>query len=930
MAKISLDGLPLFKSSVAEITRRPKIRWSEFDKYEIEEKYAKPLSAVLDNLDLDAGSTSLTQALIDTISKISFGLLSKTNTCKKFKAGKIYVKLPLTIKSAKSKLNDLYRVWADNNFAVDDESHVMYILQRSIYRNELRKFLRDTEMENIKKLHFAADSNEKEFWKLVKGQRSSSQMTAFQIDGAMCNDKDKIRDTWADHFEFLGTPSQSDSYDSNFFNRVTDCVKEIFEICISDINGVLSATLSYDEVASVCASLPLDKSGILLSYEHIRFGGPSLWKVLHKLFTKFFADMEVPTLLKTTLILPLFKGKGLKAYLKDNYRGITMFPTLCKIYEIMLLKRIEKFASERNYFSDLQFGFKEGVGCTEASFTILETINHIIERGGKVFACYLDVKKAFDTVWIDGLLFKLFFDLGIDGKFWLILKDLYTDIHGKVLYGGNYSRTFKLLQGSGQGRILAPFMYKVYINGLLKELSNHCLAISINQLKLNPPTFADDITLLALHPSFLQALMKICYNYSLLWRYDFNNSKSGVVVYGEAKSVHFNEMKERSWLLGDNTVNELYEYQNLGVFKNYCGSFSTNVDENIKKATTKAGMIFSANFDRRKTNPFVYIKFWKQVCLPSLLFGVELFSLNKSLLEKLERCQRWFLKILFYVPDFCASSFLLQIAGLSSVEAEIDLRKLLFLGRVINNIETPLVIRDLFTLRMESLRDPEIHSVGVITSLYVVVQKYELTHVIDEWFESGTFPLPGVWKKLIKRKIRAAESEKWHMFCAGHPKFGLAGAAFTHISSYQYWSLTSDYPDLVKHFHLQMRIMGNFGLNGGVPWLEGTNGCVCYICLEGVEDNLHFLLDCSFLREHFSLLWSKLQQKILKLDLVDGPGIVSFLNNLDRASKALFLLGGLLLPFQKQMCIMIRKFVSVAVYKIYQLRLAKLREMEAP
>ena len=188
LAKINLDGLSLFKNSVAEITRRPKIRWSDFDKYKIEEKYAKPLSTVLHNLDLDAGSTSLTQALIDTISKISFGLLSKTNTCKKSKAGKIYVKLPLTIKSAKSKLNDLYRVWADNNFSVDDESHVMYILQRSVYRNKLRKFLGDTKMENIKKIHFAADSNEKEFWKLVKGQRSSSQVNAFQIDGCMCND----------------------------------------------------------------------------------------------------------------------------------------------------------------------------------------------------------------------------------------------------------------------------------------------------------------------------------------------------------------------------------------------------------------------------------------------------------------------------------------------------------------------------------------------------------------------------------------------------------------------------------------------------------------------------------------------------------------------------------------------------------------------
>ena len=42
------------------------------------------------------------------------------------------------------------------------------------------------------------------------------------------------------------------------------------------------------------------------------------------------------------------------------------------------------------------------------------------------------MKKAFDTVLIDGMLFKLFFNLGIDGKFWLILKDLYTDVHAKV------------------------------------------------------------------------------------------------------------------------------------------------------------------------------------------------------------------------------------------------------------------------------------------------------------------------------------------------------------------------------------------------------------------------------------------------------------------------------------------------------------------
>ena len=80
------------------------------------------------------------------------------------------------------------------------------------------------------------------------------------------------------------------------------------------------------------------------------------------------------------------------------------------------------------FSSNLQFGFEEGVGCIEASVTILETINHMLERGSKVFGCFLDVRKAFDTVWVDGLSYKLFKELGIEGKMWLTIKDLYTDV----------------------------------------------------------------------------------------------------------------------------------------------------------------------------------------------------------------------------------------------------------------------------------------------------------------------------------------------------------------------------------------------------------------------------------------------------------------------------------------------------------------------
>ena len=83
----------------------------------------------------------------------------------------------------------------------------------------------------------------------------------------------------------------------------------------------------------------------------------------------------------------------------------------------ILLERISypcDIAQEQNYFSDPQFGFSEGVGCIESSVVISESVNQAVEQGDKVFACFLDVRKAFDTVWHDGLLFKLYKELSID------------------------------------------------------------------------------------------------------------------------------------------------------------------------------------------------------------------------------------------------------------------------------------------------------------------------------------------------------------------------------------------------------------------------------------------------------------------------------------------------------------------------------------
>ena len=149
-------------------------------------------------------------------------------------------------------------------------------------------------------------------------------------------------------------------------------------------------------------------------------------------------------------------------------------------------------------------------------------------------------------------------------------------------------------------------------------------------------------------------------------------------------------------------------------------------------------MLFSANFDRRKVNPFLYIKFWRQACLPSLLFGSELFTVTPNLLHKLERCQMWFLKIILFVQKFASNLLILQLAGLNSIESEIDIRKLLFLGRLLTELKMTFVVKSLFQSRATSYFDPNIKSIGnTFCTIGDTLCKYNLCKYFETWFPNS-------------------------------------------------------------------------------------------------------------------------------------------------------------------------------------------------
>ena len=191
-------------------------------------------------------------------------------------------------------------------------------------------------------------------------------------------------------------------------------------------------------------------------------------------------------------------------------------------------------------------------------------------------------------------------------------------VQGLVTGGGSTSDLFSIDQGSGQGRIVAPFLYKVFINRLLFIISNDPFLLLIENIPVGCQTFADDLTLLALFPSFLQHLMSIVFDFSIKWCYEFNHTKSGVILFGESKIQHARNTMSRKFNLGLDVVKKRKEYKNLGVTKNCAHSCSGDIDEAIKKTRRKG---------------------------------------TKTDIACFECCQNWFIRKVFNLPNFPAICF---------------------------------------------------------------------------------------------------------------------------------------------------------------------------------------------------------------------------------------------------------------------------------
>ena len=202
----------------------------------------------------------------------------------------------------------------------------------------------------------------------------------------------------------------------------------------------------------------------------------------------------IPETMKYGIIITLHKGDRKSKKDPNNYRAITLTSSVLKLFERLILDKL--YDSLEKPFNSMQGVFRPSTGCSMSSLMLKECVTFAKEHHSKLFECFLDVHKAFDKVWHDGLFVKLY-NMGILFKLLKIVINLHSNVKSSVFHTGHYSTAFLVLQGMRQGGVISPFMYLCFIDYLLDELNACDVGFKINDIKLASPTVCDNMLLLA-------------------------------------------------------------------------------------------------------------------------------------------------------------------------------------------------------------------------------------------------------------------------------------------------------------------------------------------------------------------------------------------------------------------------------------------------
>ena len=492
-----------------------------------------------------------------------------------------------------------------------------------------------------------------------KTSKSSSKHIRDKDGKLIDNDKD-TEARWVEHFSALlnrPVPENPAIITPAETNLDINCSAPTMEEIKSAIKGLKNnKTAGPDNITA-----EILKADINLSAE-----------ILLPLIHKIWSNESFPDDWKNGFITILAKKGDLSKC--DSYRGIMLLSIPGKVLSRIILNRMKNTVDK--LLRNNQAGFRSNRSCTDQISSLRIILEQSMEFNSQIYVNFIDYSKAFDSI-DRGSLWKIMAHYGIPTKIINLIKKMYQDSGGQVLYKGRLSSFFQILTGVRQGCLLSPFLFLLIIDWIMRQSDNQRTGIQWTLTKkLEDLDFADDLALL----SHTQAQMQ-----DKTSKIAENSSKVGLHInVAKTKLMKLNAKSTNAIKIGDSTIEEVDKFTYLGSVVTPTGGTEEDVNARINKARTafsQLNKLWNSSTIRLKTKLKIFNSNVKAV----LLYGSETWFLNKNLEDKIQvfvnKCLRKILKIFW--PNKISNQELWKKTGQEKMSDEIKKKKFRWLGHTL-------------------------------------------------------------------------------------------------------------------------------------------------------------------------------------------------------------------------------------------------------
>ena len=379
----------------------------------------------------------------------------------------------------------------------------------------------------------------------------------------------------------------------------------------------------------------------------------------------------------------------------------------------------------------------------------------------KLYCAFVDYKKAFDSVDRIALWQKLQ-KYNLDGKFLVIVRNMYGQAKSCVRLNGNCSQFFKANVGVRQGENLSPVLFSIFLNDLTDFLSNayngmeHISNLAqqtfpdddlIVYFKLYVLLYADDTVVFAESRDELQAALNGLFLYCKTWNLNVNSSKTKVVVFSKNKCTDTPVSTFGDQVLG---VEEDFVY--LGISFDYKGQFFKARNRLIEQA--KKALFAVVNKIRKLGLPCdIQLKLFDMMIAPILLYGAEVWGYENC--EIIEAFHFKFCKTMLGLKAATPKVMVYGELGRLPMQVSIQTRMINFWSKIVCGKEDKLSYR-LYRIMYYMDEHGYFHSQW-LNSIRTILQNCNLDLY---WYNQFQYPKLDFLKLKVKQKLKEIYCDK--------------------------------------------------------------------------------------------------------------------------------------------------------------------------